>query len=85
VACIVPRPLSSGFGCGGRLNTLARVDTTTDIEVLQERVENGCQEVRVKPLTAAAEAVVGRSPTGQQALALEHLLTGPPLLSGTPL
>ena len=37
----------------------------------------------MKPLTAAAETVVGRSPTGQQALALEHMLTGPPVLSGT--
>jgi hypothetical protein len=80
------------FGCGGRLKTSAHIDTTTDVEVLQEGVGNGCQEVRVKPLTAAAEAVVGRSPTGQQALAVEHLLTDwascaewhTPLKSATP-
>jgi hypothetical protein len=83
LACTIPGPESSVFGCGGRLKTSAHVDTTTDVEVLQEGVENGCQEVRVKPLTAAADAVVGRSPTGQQALALEHMLTGPPVLSGT--
>ena len=53
------------------------------MEVLQKEVDSGCQEVREKPLTAAAEAVVGRSPTGQQALAMEHMLTGPPVLSGT--
>ena len=37
----------------------------------------------MKPLTAAAEAVVGRLPTGQQALALEHMLTGSPVLTDT--
>jgi hypothetical protein len=59
---------------GGRLKTSAQVDATTDVEVLQGGVESGGQEVRVKPLRATAEALVERSPTGQQALALEHML-----------
>jgi hypothetical protein len=37
------------FGCGGHLKTLVFSEQISDLEVLQQGVQNTCQEIRVKP------------------------------------